>query len=56
MGKKVLRLHDECARTPFHGTAKPEPLKGDLAGWWSRRVTQEHRLIYKVMGATMTRG
>lgn len=50
-GRKVLRLIEECARSPFEGTAKPEPLKGDLAGWWSRRITQEHRLIYKVDGS-----
>jgi toxin YoeB len=50
-GRKVLRLIEECARSPFEGTAKPEPLKGDLSGWWSRRITQEHRLIYKVDGS-----
>ena len=38
----------ECQRSPFEGTGKPEPLKGDLAGWWSRRLDQEHRLVYRV--------
>ncbi len=32
-------------------TGKPEPLKGDLSGWWSRRITSEHRLVYRVSGA-----
>jgi toxin YoeB len=48
LAKKILRLVEETSRTPFKGTGKPEPLKGDLAGWWSRRIDQEHRLIYKV--------
>ncbi len=43
-------LIKECARTPFAGTGKPEPLRGPLSGWWSRRLTQEHRLVYKVSG------
>jgi toxin YoeB len=41
----------ECQRTPFVGTGKPEPLKGDLKGWWSRRITLEDRLVYRVSGA-----
>ncbi|MDR2576222.1 MAG: Txe/YoeB family addiction module toxin [Treponema sp.] len=36
------------SRDPFHGTGKPEPLKGNLSGYWSRRITNEHRLVYKV--------
>ena len=51
--KTLLRLNDlieECRRTPFKGIGKPEPLKGDLKGWWSRRVTQDHRLVYRVAG------
>ncbi|MBA4789161.1 MAG: Txe/YoeB family addiction module toxin [Pseudomonadota bacterium] len=47
---KLNGLIRECLRTPFHGTGKPEPLKGDLAGWWSRRLSQEHRLVYRVSG------
>lgn len=46
--KKLNRLIQECRRTPFSGAGKPEPLKGDFAGWWSRRMDQEHRLIYRV--------
>jgi toxin YoeB len=41
-------LIKECQRTPFQGTGKPEPLRGQLSGWWSRRLTQEHRLVYRV--------
>jgi toxin YoeB len=47
------RLNDlikECSRTPFTGTGKPEALKGDLKGWWSRRITLNDRLVYRVSG------
>lgn len=47
---KVNALIRECQRHPFEGTGKPEPLKGDLAGFWSRRITREHRLVYRVRG------
>jgi toxin YoeB len=43
----------ECQRTPFSGTGKPEPLRGDLRGWWSRRLTLEHRLVYRVEGDSL---
>jgi len=43
-------LIKECQRTPVTGTGKPEPLKGDLNGWWSRRITLKDRLIYRVSG------
>jgi toxin YoeB len=46
--RKVNALIKECLRHPFEGTGKPEPLKGDLSGFWSRRVDREHRLIYRV--------
>ena len=42
----INALIAECLRTPFKGTGKPEPLKGDLTGFWSRRITREHRLVY----------
>ena len=45
---KLNQLLQECQRTPFLGTGKPEPLKGSLAGLWSRRISQEHRLVYEV--------
>lgn len=44
---RINALIKECTRTPFTGTGKPEPLRGPLAGWWSRRITQEHRLVYR---------
>jgi toxin YoeB len=43
-------LIKECRRTPFTGTGKPEPLRGDLKGGWSRRITLEDRLVYRVIG------
>lgn len=43
-------LIKECARTPFKGSGKPEPLKSELKGWWSRRLTLEDRLVYRVVG------
>jgi toxin YoeB len=47
---RVLDLMDAVLREPFAGIGKPEPLKYVLAGCWSRRVTQEHRLVYRVAG------
>lgn len=46
--RKINRLIEECLRHPFEGTGKPEPLRGDLAGYWSRRIDREHRLVYRV--------
>lgn len=46
--KKINALIKECQRTPFAGTGKPEALKQNLSGFWSRRITGEHRLVYKV--------
>ena len=40
----------ETMRQPFQGTGKPEPLRNQMAGWWSRRITEEHRLFYRVGG------
>lgn len=48
---RLNELIEECRRSPFRGRGKPEPLRGDLSGWWSRRLTQEHRLVYRVQGA-----
>jgi toxin YoeB len=45
---RIVRLMRKVARDPLHGIAKPEPLKHDLAGSWSRRIDQEHRLLYQV--------
>jgi toxin YoeB len=45
---RIITLINDASRNPFKGIGKPEPLKHDLKGWWSRRITNEHRLIYKV--------
>jgi len=45
---KINTLIKEISRDPFRGIGKPEPLKGNWSGHWSRHITQEHRLIYKV--------
>lgn len=47
---KILDLFDEISRHPFDGIGKPEPLKFELAGYWSRRITREHRMVYRVVG------
>lgn len=49
----LRRLDDlikDASRSPFAGLGKPEPLKGHLKGWWSRRITGSHRLVYRVGG------
>jgi len=45
--KKINLLIKDCERDPFKGLGKPEPLKGNLSGYWSRRIDDEHRLVYK---------
>ena len=47
---KIKAILSDISEHPFSGIAKPEPLKGPLKGLWSRRINQEHRLIYKVEG------
>ncbi len=47
---KVTALIEQRRRDPFRGIGKPEPLKNELRGWWSRRIDKEHRLIYRVEG------
>jgi toxin YoeB len=46
--RKINELIKDIQRTPFEGKGKPEPLKYDLAGFWSRRIDREHRLVYQV--------
>jgi toxin YoeB len=46
--KRMLRLIDDALRDPFEGIGKPEPLKHSMPGAWSRRITDEHRLVYLV--------
>ena len=48
MFNRIVKLITECARDPFIGTGKPEPLRGNMSGAWSRRIDQQHRLVYKV--------
>jgi len=48
---RVNELIKQSKRTPFKGIGKPEPLRGDLTGWWSRRISQEDRMVYRVSGA-----
>jgi toxin YoeB len=45
---KINSVLKEITRTPFHGTGKPEALKGDFSGLWSRRITDEHRIVYAI--------
>jgi toxin YoeB len=47
---RVNELIRDTWRNPFRGLGKPEPLKGDLAVWWSRRITGDHRVVYRVSG------
>ncbi len=46
--KRISELLEDIQQHPFSGIGKPEPLKGDLHGLWSRRITDEHRLVYSV--------
>lgn len=48
--KRINALIKDTKRSPFDGIGKPEPLKGDLSGYWSRRINNEHRLVYSVSG------
>ncbi|MBA4161052.1 MAG: Txe/YoeB family addiction module toxin [Novosphingobium sp.] len=49
--ERVNALIQECMRHPSKGTGKPEPLKDNMRGWWSRRIDREHRLVYRVSGS-----
>jgi len=48
---RVIELVEAAIRDPFQGVGKPEPLKHELAGCWSRRISPEHRLVYRISGA-----
>ena len=55
--RRIDALIADARRQPFTGLGKPEPLKGNLKGWWSRRITAEHRLVYRLAGtARVARG
>jgi toxin YoeB len=51
--KRINQLIKDVLRTPFEGLGKPEPLKADLSGYWSRRINDEHRLVYGVTGTNL---
>jgi len=51
--RKIKKLIKECQGNPFEGIGKPEPLKNELSGWWSRRIDKEHRLVYRVKDGTL---
>ncbi|POO57727.1 Txe/YoeB family addiction module toxin [Agrobacterium rosae] len=51
MVEKINEIIKNAKRTPFAGLGKPEPLKGNLSGCWSRRITGEHRFVYRVAGS-----
>ncbi len=53
MVERINKLIKEVQREPFAGIGKPEPLKHALAGYWSRRITDEHRMVYKIEGDSM---
>ena len=50
---RLHRLIVETAKTPFAGLGKPEPLKHELKGYWSRRINDEHRMVYKIEGGAL---
>jgi len=47
---RINVLIKQAMRDPFRGNGKPEPLSGNLSGFWSRRITREHRLVYRITG------
>ena len=51
--KRINSLIKEISRDPFRGTGKPEPLKHALSGYWSRRITEADRIVYKVEGTSL---
>jgi toxin YoeB len=52
--RRINALIADIRRGRFTGIGKPEPLQGDLSGWWSRRITGEHRLVYRIVGSPDT--
>ena len=51
MLKRINDVIRDMCRSPFQGIGKPEPLRNDMSGWWSRRINQEHRIVYRVTGS-----
>lgn len=52
--RKINELIKDCTCSPFKGLGKPEALRSELSGWWSRRIDDEHRLVYRVTGSGET--
>jgi len=52
--KRINDLIKDAQRSPFRGLGKPEPLRGELSGYWSRRINAEHRLVYSVSQTELT--
>lgn len=52
--KRINLLIKDCLRSPFEGVGKPEPLVGDLSGFWSRRIDEKNRLVYEVTDSAIT--
>ena len=50
LAARIVTLISDTMRSPFRGIGKPEPLRDDLSGFWSRRINEEHRLVYRVIG------
>ncbi len=50
VARKINALIRDVLRNPFSGIGKPEPLRGELSGFWSRRITKKRRLVYRVVG------
>ncbi len=53
IAKRIMALIKDIQRNPFDGIGKPEPLKHHLSGYWSRRITDEHRLVYRIEEGTI---
>ena len=53
MVERINKLISEIKREPFAGVGKPEPLRHALSGFWSRRITDEHRIVYKIEGGAL---
>jgi len=53
--RRINALLQDMRRSPFRGIGKPESLRGDLSGWWSRRITGDHRIVYRTRGTSEER-
>jgi toxin YoeB len=54
IAQRINELISDATRHPFVGLGKPEPLRNEMSGWWSRRINHEHRLVYRVAGTGET--